>query len=178
MLGKTEGRRRRGWQRMRWLDGTIDSMDMSVSKPWEMVKDREAGRAAIHGVTKSRTWLSDGTTARRNTIGKALRIESGMQQTTQKQLCDFQLSTSDANVSQCVRPGCFMKVQSLQSSKIPKSSYGKESSMPREGKQERANTDPLLSPLVMERATCSVSIYHLWCFSPKRKLIWSPFYGD
>ena len=78
MLGKIEGRRR-GRQRMRWLDGTIDSMDMSVSKPWEMVKDREAGRAAIHGVTKSRTWLSDRTTAKRITIGKAVRIESGMQ---------------------------------------------------------------------------------------------------
>ena len=69
MLGKIEGRRRRGPQRTKWLDGIIDSTDMSLSNLWEMVKDREVWRAAVYGVTKIWTWLSNWTTTTTEILG-------------------------------------------------------------------------------------------------------------
>ena len=72
MLGKIEGRKRRGWQRTRWLDGVTDSMDMNLSKLREMVKDREAWRAADHGVAKSQTWQNNTTQSLWKTVWQFL----------------------------------------------------------------------------------------------------------
>ena len=77
MIGKTEGRRRRGWQRLRWLHFITDSRDMSLSKLWETVKDRKAWHAAIHEIARGQTWLSDWTTIFGQTLVWSLASQAG-----------------------------------------------------------------------------------------------------
>ena len=95
MLGKIEGKRRRGWQRMRWLDGITDSKDMSLSKLWEIVKEREAWRAAVHGVAEL------DTAERLNTVTTIMLLQSELH--VLQPVCPLQLIFATRKLSKATK---------------------------------------------------------------------------